>query len=354
MEVVLIVLAVVVVGVFAKGRKFWNPFRGAPDVSTSAQANATTARRIESLLAAGQKANALPIPFGTISVPLQILSKPTILFGLPAAGKTTFINLMLPELFKLFGLHSGRTRFVFLDVKNELPHRLHALVPSKIPIHYLNPLDERGSVLDCPRMFPGRSDLDQLAHTLCPPTAGDQSPFFRNGARQAIGLVASVLQKYQHRAKRPWGLFELCSILSDKRSVRRVMACDSEAKSFYKATLGADVKSSHDVFSTIRSVIQPLIPAALSERHNPPRFNIKSFLRDDGIAVLGIPPTGSEAVAPRPARRSHRRPDGVLRRQSRFGNAKVSCPFVRKPPSKPIRRSRTPRPERRDPRRCVR
>ena len=37
-----------------------------------------------------------------------------------------------------------------------------------------------------------------------------------------------------------------------------------------------------------------------------------------------------------------------------FGNAKVSCPFVRKPPSKPIRRSRTPRPERRDPRRCVR
>ena len=104
------------------------------------------------------------------------------------------------------------------------------------------------------------------------------------------------------------------------------MACDYEAKSFYKATLSANVKSSPDVFSTIRSVIQPLIPAALSERHNPPRYNIKSFLRDDGIAVLGIPPTGSEAVAPRPARRSHRRPDGVLRRQSRLWKREGQLP----------------------------
>ncbi len=298
MEVALCIVVVVVLVCASGSRKFWFPFRGAPDVSTSAQANVETARRIASFLMAGQKANALPIPFGTISVPLQCLNKPTILFGLPEAGKTTTINRMLPELFKLFGLHSGRTRFVFLDVKNELPRRLHALVPSNIPIHYLNPLESRGSVLDCPAMFPGRSDLDQLARTLCPPTPGDQTPFFRNCARQTIGLVAAVLQKYQHQSKRPWGLFELCAILSDKPSLRRVMACDYEAKSFYKATLSANVKSSPDIFSTIRSVIQPLIPAALAERHHPPRFNIKSFLRDDGIAVLGIPPTGSEAVLP--------------------------------------------------------
>ena len=296
MEVVLLV--VVVLLCLGGRRKFWNPFRGAPDVLSAAGANAVTDARIARLKAAGQVGNAMSVLLGNVRFPLEVLSKPVILFGLPGCGKTSLLNMMLPGLFRLFGVRVGRTRFVFLDVKNELPRRLHSLVPDRIPIHYLNPLDARGSVLDCPVMFPGRSDLDQLAHTLCPPTPGDQSPFFRNGARQAIGLVASVLQKHRHRAKRPWGLFELCAILSDKRSLRRVMACDYEAKSFYKATLGADVKSSHDVFSTIRSVIQPLIPAALAERHAPPRFNIKSFLRDDGIAVLGVPPTGSEAVLP--------------------------------------------------------
>ena len=298
MEVALCVIVVVVLVCVGGSRKFWNPFRGAPDVLSAAGANAITDARIDLLKSVGQNGNALSIPFGNVRVPLEILGKPTILFGLPGCGKTSFLNIALPYLFQLFDVRVGRTRFVFLDVKNELPRRLHSLVPDRIPIHYLNPLDERGSVLDCPVMFPGRSDLDQLAHTLCPPTQGDQNPFFRNGARQAIGLVASVLQKYRHRAKRPWGLFELCSILSDKRSLRRVMACDYEAKSYYKATLGSASKAAGDVFSTIRTVIQPLIPAALAERHDPPRFDIKSFLRDDGIAVLGIPPTGSEAVLP--------------------------------------------------------
>ena len=138
------------------------------------------------LTALGQVGNALPVPFGTIFVPLEILSKPSILFGLPGTGKTSFINAMLPWLVELFDIRAGRTRFVFLDVKNEYPRRLHTLVPSRIPIHYLNPMDERGSVLDYPKIFVDRSDLDQLAHTLCPPTPGDQNPFFRNGARQAM------------------------------------------------------------------------------------------------------------------------------------------------------------------------
>jgi len=73
---------------------------------------------------------------------------------------------------------------------------------------------------------------------------------------------------------------------------------DYEARSFYKAALSTNSKSSGDVFSTIRSVIQPLIPAALVERDNPTRFDLKSFLKDDGIAVLGIPPTGSQAILP--------------------------------------------------------
>ena len=100
-----------------------------------------------------------------------------------------------------------------------------------------------------------------------------------------------MLQKHRSKATRGWGLFELCSILSDKKVLRRIIFCDYEALSFCRATLRPNVKSSSDVFSTLRSVIQPLIPAALVELESPSRVNLKTFLQDDGVAVLGIPPT---------------------------------------------------------------
>ena len=53
-----IVVFVVTVGLIALrlalARNFWNPFRGAPDVLSSAGANALTAQRIGQLLALGQ------------------------------------------------------------------------------------------------------------------------------------------------------------------------------------------------------------------------------------------------------------------------------------------------------------
>ncbi len=76
------------------------------------------------------------------------------------------------------------------------------------------------------------------------------------------------------------------------------MCRNHEARTYYRATLGPRIKSSGDLFSTIRSVIQPLLPAALAERDSPQKLNLKEFLRDDGMAILGIPPTASQAVIP--------------------------------------------------------
>jgi hypothetical protein len=296
-----ILLALLVLGFILGGLsrgRFWTPFRGAPDVLSADEANAATDERIRQLRSAGQNSNALPVAFGLLRVPLEVLSKPTIIFGVQGAGKTSLVNIILNSLVSLFRLRTGRTRFVFLDVKNELPRRLHALLPPGIPIHFLNPLDARASVLDCPNIFATRSDIDQLAHTICPPVQGDQTPYFRNAARQTLALVVWVLHKYRSQATRPWGLCDLCAIVSDKKLLRRVMFCDYEARSFYKSTLGPNIKSSGDVYSTLRSVVQPLVPAALVELESPTRLNLKAFLRDDGVAVLGVPPTGSQAVLP--------------------------------------------------------
>ncbi len=297
MEVVIIVGALILLAGCSRS-KFWNPFRGAPDVKSTDEANAVSDKRMSLLRSVGQVSNGLAVSFGLLRVPLEVLSKPTVLFGLPGTGKTSLINIALKSLVGLFRLQAGRTRFVFLDVKNELPRRLHALLPANVPIHYLNPLDARSSVLDFPNTFATRSDLDQLAYTICPAVPGDQTPYFRNAARQIIALVAAVLQKHRPKATRAWGLFDLCAIVSDKRLLRRVMFCDYEARSFYRSTLGPKNKAAGDVFSTLRSVIQPLVPAALVELESPSRLNLKDFLRDDGVAVLGIPPTGSQSVLP--------------------------------------------------------
>lgn len=298
MEILIAIFLVwLLLGSYSRSR-FWNPFRGAPDVLATDDANAVSDKRMSLLRSVGQMTNAIAVSFGLLRIPLEVLSKPTILFGLPGTGKTSLLNIAIKSLIGLFRRHVDRTRFVFLDVKNELPRRLHASIPSNVPIHFLNPLDARSSVLDFPNIFASRSDVDQLAYTICPPIAGDQTPYFRNAARQIIALVVSVLQKHRSKASRPWGLFELCSIISDKRLLRRVMFCDYEARSFYRSTLGPKNKAAGDVFSTLRSVIQPLIPAALVELESPTRLNLKDFLREDGVAVLGIPPTGSQSVLP--------------------------------------------------------
>lgn len=292
-----IVVVLALAGIFQKG-KIWQPLRGAPDVAAVDAVNKIVGARIEKLIEAGRHDDALAVHFGSLVVPLEDLRKPTAILGLPGCGKSSLINMILASLVKLFGLRTGRTRFVILDVKNELPRRLDAMVPKSVPIEHLNPLHAHAAVLDFPSIFDRMADIDQLAHTICPPIQGDQNPFFRNAARQAIAQVAKVLQNHQAGATKPWGLYDLCAILVHKPTLRRVMKCDFEAWSFYRTSLANNIKSAADVLSSIRSVIQPLIPAALAELDNPRRFNLKSFLRSDGIAVLGIPPTGSQAVLP--------------------------------------------------------
>lgn len=284
--VLLIIIVVIALLIVFQRRPFWTVLRGAPNVITAGQANAM------------MKATGLTLLLGLLRVPLDVFSKPTIFFGLPGSGKTSLINMMLPSLLKLFEAYTGRTRIVFLDVKNELPGKLHALVPHHVPIYLLNPLDDRAYVIDFPSVFALRSDCEQLGHATCPPLPADQSPHFRTAAAQTISLVAHVLQKHQPNATKPWGLNELCAILTDKKMLRRVMECDFEAKTFYAATLGPRIKSAGDVFSTIRSVVQPLVSASLVELNNQHRFHLKSFLRGDGIAILGMPPTASQAVLP--------------------------------------------------------
>ena len=292
-----VILLAIIIGL-SRRSKFWTPLRGAPTPKSADQANAVTDNRIRLLHSIGQACHAIAVRLGSIRFPLEVLSKPTIILGLPGTGKTSLINMMLPSLFSLFGIKVGRTRFVILDVKNESPGRLNALLPGHIPISFMNPLDTRATPLDYPKMFADRSDINQLAHTICPPTPGDQTPYFRDAARQCIALVVMVLQAHRPKASKPWGLFELICILSDKKLLRRVMNRNFEARSYYKATLSAKNKVAADVFGTIRSVIQPLVPAALAELDARDRFDMHAFLRSDGVAVLGVPPKGSQSVLP--------------------------------------------------------
>ncbi|MFO0936213.1 MAG: type IV secretion system DNA-binding domain-containing protein [Gemmataceae bacterium] len=280
--------------------RFWTPLRGSPDLKSTDDANRVTDHRIRQLNLAGRLGDAIAVTFGMLRVPLEVLSKPVIIFGMQGSGKTSLLNMILNTRFylELFRYRPGRTRFVKLDIKNESPARLDVQIPEHVPIHYLNPLDARASVLNYPKIFTDRSDIGQLAHSICPPIPGDQSPFFRDSARQAIAMLAGVLQTFQAHATRPWGLNDLCAILSDKKLFRRVMFCDFEARSFYKMVFATKNKASADVYATIRSVIQPLIPAALAELGDVKRFDLSSFVREDGVVILGVPSKGSQAVLP--------------------------------------------------------
>ncbi len=293
-----VVVVLVVLYCLWNRHRFWTVLGGGTDLLQQDAAGAICKQRMLALAANGQMGKAFAVAFGAIAIPLDTLNKPVILIGLPDTGKTSFLNILIPSLMGLFALYPGRTRFVFLDVKNEIVARLHSIAPAHIPIHILNPLDARAVALDWPAMFKTRADLLQLAHSLCPPVAGDQSPFFRDCVRQLVWAVCHVLQIYSLMATRPWRLLDVLKICSTIKGLREVLALEDETRSLFRATLDSDSNASGDVISTLRTVVQGFVEIALAEADAEQRISLHTFLREDGMAVMGLPPKGTQAVIP--------------------------------------------------------
>lgn len=276
----------------------WHPWRGAPEILSTDAANYVAEKRRKLLEEAGRRTNALPIRLGPLDVPLEMFSTPVILLGVPGGGKTSVLNMMGPSFLPLYDLAPGRTHTVYLDVKNEQYARQHAVQPPHVPIYLLNPLDARGAKLDWPATFANRSDIQQLAQSLCPPIAGDQNPFFRDNARAIIFSVVWVFQKARPHATRAWGLSDVVRACIDQRSLKRILARDPEARSALRSAIDPNTKSAGDVFSTLRSVLHPFADVALAEEQASQTFDLKRFVREDAVAILGLTSTNSQAILP--------------------------------------------------------
>ncbi len=279
------------------GSGVWRPIRGSGSLKSVKQANRISCQRCKELESLGGNAG-LPISLGSLIVPLEVFNKPVMIFGLPGSGKTSLITIITMSLMQLFSKAPGRTRFLVLDCKLDNLAKLNSFTPAGIPIHVINPSDARSAALDLPEIFPTRSDLRQLASMMCPPVKGDSSPFFRQWVRDIIWAVTYVFQAHSKNAKANWNFLILCWTLANRPFLKWLCGLIPETKSLYKTGLGPDTDSAADIFSTIRSVIQPFIDIGLADREATETFSFSDFLTNDGVCVLGIPPKSSEVVKP--------------------------------------------------------
>jgi hypothetical protein len=286
-----------IAGLFAPRFKRWRPFAGAPDVGSAEDAAGYARWRAKCLIAAGKADDATLVNLGGIGVPIETLNQPVALVGAPKTGKSAEGVMLYWSLRELMDRKPGRTRIVWLDVKNERPSFLHATLPEGVPLYVLNPLDRRSMPIDWSGC--NRSEAWQLAFALVPPVESDNAPFFRNWARLLLWSTIFVFLTFARRARRRWLLADALAVCADERCLKSVLSLSHETRSLYRAALRKSARSSGDVFSTLRSIVQEFADVAIAERQAPePRFDIRRFLREDAVAVLGLTPTGSQAVLP--------------------------------------------------------
>lgn len=277
--------------------KRWTPWAGAPDVGTAADANTRGRERAGRLRAAGRESEAALLNLAGLATPAETFNQPTVFLGVPKTGKSAAAVMLYGSVLDLMDRFPGRTRVVWLDVKNERPSFLHATLPDGVPLYLLNPLDERSMAVDWTGS--SRAEALQLAHSLIPALENDNAPFFRNWARRLLWSVIRVFLTYAPRARRGWLLADVLAVCGAERTLKAVLSLTPETRSLYRSALRKSAKSSGDVFSTLRSVVQEYADVAIADRLAAgPRFDPRRFLREDAVAVLGLTPTGSQAVLP--------------------------------------------------------
>jgi hypothetical protein len=151
----------------------------------------------------------LPLPFDCLYLGLQLT-------GVPGAGKTVALQLVLKSILPLVGrgLH-----VVLFDPKCEFGPYCHALLAPHVPMHVLNPFDLGSTRWALAKDVRTRADCQQLAAALIDPGPTD-NPFW---GLAACDLVEGILLVLLERCPGAWRLRDLVLLAQDLKILKFVL-----------------------------------------------------------------------------------------------------------------------------------
>ena len=226
-----------------------------------------------------------PMPevvWGGVHLPFEATSTGFMLQGQPGSGKSVLLLLYLESILKHVGAGRG-LRVVLGDPKREWGAYAHALVPPHVPIWNLNPFDACGCGWAVGADVRTVAEAEQLASALVPREKGDNNPYFRDTARL---LVKGTIQALQHHAAGLWTLRDVLLFTAREELLAALLASCPFTHALKRQHLVVE-KTSHEIVSTIGSLLGRFEAVAACWSHAAHQVQIRDFLEREEVLLLG-------------------------------------------------------------------
>lgn len=168
-----------------------------------------------------------------------------LIVGSPGSGKTQIIYPMIEQVFK------RGDKAIIWDVKGTFTQAFSG----EEGVDLLAAWDKRSIEWSPGLDIRNHLDCQQVASIMFPHNLKDSQPFFLNSARQILEVILMYLDSQGNN----WGWGEVWSIISkDRHEIASLLSTFDDGKALSKI-IGADTKSSEDIYSTLISHAQQII-----------------------------------------------------------------------------------------------
>lgn len=224
--------------------------------------------------------------------PLQELDPHFVVVGVPGAGKTLMLRMLMGSV--LPNEDGPTSRALVLDPKRDMVPVLLGMGLTQDRVHILNPFDARASAWDMAADVTSDANAQQLAAILIPTTQAAKEPYFDLAAQRVVTELLNALR----RRKASWGLLDLVQAATSKRAMEAVLSETGEGRDVADTYLHQGETTSACIVSTIDSRISRFRIAARLWSGADRKVSLAAWLKSDAVLVLGTDKEQSEALGP--------------------------------------------------------
>lgn len=227
--------------------------------------------------------------WGFMPMPARIAPQNFLLIGAPQSGKTlTQFALMKSVLDRM--KTGSNIRALIYDAKRDIYPHLAALGLAD-KVHFMNPLDARGSAWDIAADLHNNPILaDEIAAILFP-QKGDENPFFANAARELFKAVTIALCDI---APLKWTLRDAILALRSADRIRAIIGDDRAVDNEHLIEVFLGQRESNlDVQATVIATLNQLTFVAAAWWHawrDGKRISLAAWAKSESILLLGSNP----------------------------------------------------------------
>jgi type IV secretory pathway TraG/TraD family ATPase VirD4 len=204
----------------------------------------------------------------------------TLFVGTTGGGKTLAMRLLQQSTIPIVGTGQGYRALVY-DAKQDAMPILSAMIKDRSRIKLMNPFDSRSVSWDIQRDVTRSSVAMEIAHTLFPDVA-DNNSFFQEAARLcAWGVMCSYIL-----SELDWSFADLMRGMLNPQTCKRIL-CRHAETGIVVDLLFQRENLVGDIFATIASKAKLYWPVAASWETAKEKLAISECMNEEYVVVLG-------------------------------------------------------------------